>query len=515
MNFTRILTSLNWFTVVLSPLAVILMEVFWVYPWLIWMGRWPALVSQRPPLSLLSVILIAAISFFVTRFFIGRKWSLRRIQLCIVSCALLVIFLVVRLEYGAGFGLFSGQWFVTIARFLLDSFSRPHPIVIALPAAAYLWWRGISRGRSTLYFDDIYFAFILGMVSQVLLIIVWRASSQTHSLSNLTSTLGLYIAGFFFFGLTALALGNLTSIRERMLERDETAPMLARHWLSILMGVVGGIVLISIGIASMFSPEFVAILVRLLNLGYLLLLRVLDIIFIPIGYLVAGLVYITQFMVSLFRRLQLLPSSSGNMTGLEPPPDIVPTHVLSPEAILAIKWGLFAVAVVLVVLLFVRAVFRRRTRRRKSDSEETDESLWSWDTFKADLRLFFGLLWRRIWPKRTKPVTPSHAPVWHPADDTQGPLSIREIYRNLLWEASSSRVTRKSHETPNEFALRLKQAIPDGSEQVEQLTSLYVGIRYGDRDVEAKQVARANSLWKVLKSLLARLGESPPLVKGD
>ncbi len=148
------------------------MEVFWVYPWLAWIGRWPARVWQRPPLSLASLILLLGISFLVTKFFLSRRWSLRWIQLSIVSSGLIAIFMVVRVEYGTGFGLLSWQWFVHTAQLLLDSFSHPHPIVIALAAGVYLWWRGISQGRSSLYFDDIYRSFRAGLTALVVLIVV-------------------------------------------------------------------------------------------------------------------------------------------------------------------------------------------------------------------------------------------------------------------------------------------------------------------------------------------------------
>jgi hypothetical protein len=31
----------DWLATVIYPLAVVLMEVFWVYPWLVWLGTWP------------------------------------------------------------------------------------------------------------------------------------------------------------------------------------------------------------------------------------------------------------------------------------------------------------------------------------------------------------------------------------------------------------------------------------------------------------------------------------------
>ena len=99
----------------------------------------------------------------------------------------------------------------------------------------------------------------------------------------------------------------------------------------------------------------------------------------------------------------------------------------------------------------------------------------------------------------------SPVPSWYLREDVQGTLSIREIYRRLLWQASYSRIARRYHETPYEYARRLGQAVPDGSMQLSELTNLYINVRYGDLEAEHKQVDYANSLWRILQRLLGKL----------
>ena len=205
MKIINRLAKLNWVTVVLSPLMVVLMEAFWLYAWFAWLGKWQTLAWQRPPLSLASLILLLGISFFATRFIFNQNWALRWTRLSIVAGGLVAIFIVVRIEYAAGFGLLSGQWFIDMGNIFLNSFSSFHPIMIAIPAGVYLWWHGISRGRSPLYISDIYRSFLVGIVALVILVIVWRASLGAESLESLASTIAPLIAAFFFFGLTALA----------------------------------------------------------------------------------------------------------------------------------------------------------------------------------------------------------------------------------------------------------------------------------------------------------------------
>jgi hypothetical protein len=60
--FSR-LSKVSWIADVITPLAVILMECFWLYPWLVFIGKLPELQVQKTPLSLLSLIFLLGLSF--------------------------------------------------------------------------------------------------------------------------------------------------------------------------------------------------------------------------------------------------------------------------------------------------------------------------------------------------------------------------------------------------------------------------------------------------------------------
>lgn len=501
MKIVHKLVSLNWIAVVLFPLAVILMEVFWFYPWLVWIGKWQALVWQRSPLSLASVVFLLGISFLVTRFFLGQNWPTRWKRLTIVSCSLVAIFAVVRVEYGAGFGLLSWQWFVHTAQLFPDTFAHPHPLIIALVAGVYLCWRGISRGHSPLYISDIYTSFLMGIVAFVVLIVSLGAGSLGSSASTVTSC----VAAFFFFGLAALILGNLQAIQQKM-PPEEITRVFNRRWLPILFVVTGGIVLLGMGIASIFSSEVVAFLGQLLHSTFHLLSQALHYLLIPLVYLATGLFYAVSFIINWLRGEQL-PQPFQPPASSEP--DELPENVVSqtlPEvAVLVIKWTLFAVIAIAVIFLLVKTISRYRFSKATAEVEEIHESLWSWEGFKADLLLFFSMIWQRFKRKRKKPMPRSPVPRWYTRRKVQGMLGIREIYRYLLWEASRCGIVRHSHETPYEYARRFGQTVPDGSEQVGELTNLYINVRYGDIKAEDKQVDYANNLWKALKRVVDRL----------
>jgi hypothetical protein len=501
------LSNLNWIAVALSRIAVILMEVFWVYPYLVWLGQWQAIGWQRTPLSLASLIFLLGASFLVTRFFLNRKWSLLWVQLAVIFCGLAAIFAVVRVEYGAGFEPLDGQWFAYAGQIFANSFSQLHPMVIACVTAVYIWWRGIVHGRTPLYSANIYRSFLIGIAALVILVIVWRASPGTVSFGNLTSAVGPYIAAFFFFGLVALALTNLQAIQLRMLT-EETARTFNRRWLPILFGVVGGIVLVGVGIASALSPEFLALVARLFNSAGDILSQGLRYLFIPLEYIAAGFFYAMQFIANwLTGGKPMEPFAIADFAPTQKPTEIASSGTFPTAAVLVIKWCLFAAIVIAIIILLARAISRRRSERAKAGVEEIHESLWSWGGFMADLNQFFSMIWGWFTRKGRKTVTVSPAPRWHPEPDIPGgTLDIREIYRHLLWEASRSRTARRLHETPYEYATRLGQAVPDGSRQLDKLTDLYIDTRYGDREPGDKQVNYANSLWRALRSLLRKPG---------
>ena len=499
--FVRQVSRLNWIATVVIPAAVVLMEVYWLYPWFLWMGEIDTLSTARAPLSIGGVIFLLGGGFVVTRYLLSREWSLNWVRWGVIVCGLLVVFTVIRSEYHAGYGLFDMQWFVHTVKILLD-FSQFHPLMIALPAGAYLWWRGIRRGRAPLYTSDIYRTFITGTISFVLLVIVWRVSLGAGSLEDLASTVAPHVAAFFFFALVSLALINLQSIRQKMTPED-VGPSFNRRWLPILILVVGSIVLIGIGVASIFSPEFMSFLSSLVGSIGDFFGTILGYIFIPLGFVAAALYWVGLFLVNLVRG-KGIPEFEGPDFGVgeEEVAETTQGAPISEVVVLGLKWALFVIVAIAIIYLLSRAITRFRVSRMKTDVTEVNESLWSWGGFVADVRLFLSSIWQRIW-RRGKEITASKAAPHRYLDkDEEGTMDIREIYRRLLWQASRFGMGRRGYETPYEYRVRLEQLVPDGQESLTEITDLYVNVRYGEMETQRRQVDRANRLWQSLKGIL-------------
>ncbi len=498
--FLSRVTNLNWVASIFLPLMVIIMEVLWVYPWLVWVGKWQAFDWQRTPLNLLSLVVILGISFIITRFRSTKRPAVLWIKLGLL---MVIIFVIIRMEYGTGFNLLSGQWFSHAAQLFIDSFSHPHPINLAIIALVYLCWRGIRLGNSPLLFDDVYRYFLVGLIALVLLVIVWTATMGLGSLGSLASTVGLQVTGFFLFGLTALALGNLKVVQRRLL-REEMTPLSNRRWIGILLSVVVGIVLLSIGISSIFSPGLVAALMRLFDFVFNIFSHILYYIYIPISYLVQGIYYVVLFLINLIRGRNPFEIETPEFFEPEELPEAIARQAGGIDIVLILKWVFLVFIIVGVIYLLTKAISRFRSFQEEGEVEEVSESLWSWKGFRADLHLFLSMLFNRWRLRRMQKDSGSLVPSWYLEDDTQTILNVREIYRRLLWSASHSGIKHRNHETPYEYSRRLSRTVPDSSEQLGELTNLYVNVRYGDIEVKNEKLEYANALWRFIRRLLQR-----------
>ena len=337
MNLFAGFKKVNWISEVFPPLAIILMEVFSLCAWLIFIGSLPMVTHARPPLTIWSLLILLGGSFIAARFFLKRKWPIAWIQITIMACGLIAIFLVLRVEYAAGFSLSGGQWFATYGNQIINFFTKYPPFVFAIIAGFYLWWRGISLARSRLYFEDVYHSFLIQLVLLVLLIIMWSLTYKTGPMKNITSNIGIYVVGFFFFGLLALALTNLRIIQEKFRKKGELSKNFGRRWLITILIVVGGATLLGIALASIFSTQFISLLGKGMNSISGAYSNVVYFLLLMVGYLVALIYYVVEFFLSLITR------------GAKPLPPTPPQELLqnnnpkttnggfSPEFLLVLK----------------------------------------------------------------------------------------------------------------------------------------------------------------------------------
>ena len=489
--------NFDWLAVVFYPLAVILMECFWVYPWLVWIGAWPLFEEQRPALSLATVIIVLVVSLALTRVLIRQSWRLRVIQASVVGGGLVMVILALGFEYNAGYTFLSAGWFSHAGQLLGNTFNEPSTIAVALPVIVYLWWRGIILGQTTSYFRDIYRSFLLGMLALIALIIIWQISSGSKGFSLPDTGVGMYVIAFFFFGLIAIAMSHLYQMR-RSMPKEEAALTSVKRWLPIMLGVVGGMAVVSFLIASVFSEEFFTSVGHGISAFFSFLGKIFTYLLVPLNYLFDGIFWLIRWFLNLIRTEQEFEPEEFGGAGLFDFGDAAAKGL--PEMLtVVIKWIVILVIIAAVVYILAKAIDRLRMRRPRDEFEEIHESLWSWQGLKDDLGLLLKMMGDRF-RRKQGPARPKGL-----SDDLSLRLNIRDIYRHMLWEGGRSGVPRRPHETTSEYAGRLEKAVPESSEQLDEITGMYIDVRYGENVIPEEQVDNANVIWRTLRGLIRKI----------
>jgi hypothetical protein len=482
-------------------LLAVLLEVLWAYPWLVWIGKWGIVGWPEPPLSLGSAAALALVVEATSRFSLGRAWPMRRVRLVTLSIAIALLAALIRLELGGDYAIWNTDW-ISYAQ------ERLSLVVGGLAFGMYLIWRAISIGRESLSFDDLYRKFLIGLAALAVLLALWGATSKSSEFRRVLASAGLYVVAYFFTGLLALALINLRSIRAEMLRSEGASGLFNRRWLSLLLGVILAILGVSLAVASVFSLDLARLLVHPLNvLANWLLIGFLYGVGYPLGVLAAALIYLLRFLVHLLGRGKppepLNPTDiSGMLSDLRKGAEEQGARGIPAEALLALKWGLVAVAALLIIFVLARALFRYGKGRPEDEIEELSESLWSWQGFKQDLRAFLKRMlgwFRRRRPDRRVIVAPPAA-VAEEADDERI-FTVRELYQGLLWEGRSIGHPRSSSDTPFEYQNRLEESMDAGLPELQAITSAYVADRYGGIDPDRAELALLNRLWRQVRAL--------------
>jgi len=475
-----------------------MMEALCIYPWLVFLGKWPLLLVQRNVLNFASVLILIGAAYMITRYFLKPVSAMPLSRLYIVLAGLILIFVVIRFEYGNGYPLFGEQWFLAYGRILLDTFTHLHPVTIAMPFAFFLYWRGIRRAQSPVYFQNIYPVFLTGLTSLIILAVLWGLSGVNNP-RDITGQIGIYIAGFFFFGLLTLALTNLQNIRLRLKRKEGTPASFNRRWLGIVLGIITGIVALGGGISSLFSSQFTSFLSKTIGFLWNLVEKAVYYLFVPVSYVVGWLVIFFQWLVEMLRRKQGTQSPETITPATSPDMPNVVTNTLSPEVILILKWTFFALVLAGLVIFLVRAIVRNRRAKTDADIEEEHESLWSWRGFQDDFKQWLNSIKNRF----KLPEKPSVSRLdWD--NETNVKLAIRQIYERFLWYTTRLSMPRYSQETPYEYERRILLVFKEQQQPISLITEYYVNNRYSNSPEDEQANAKANDLWDKLRSAFSQ-----------
>ncbi len=485
---------------VAGPLAVILMETFWVYSWLIWSKELAVFPWNEPPLNLFSLFILMVAVFALTRFIPVRSPEMKWVKIGLV---IVTVGIVMNFQYGGGYIPFSGDWLNHMLRLIIDSFNTLHPAVAALTASFYLAWRSIKIANSETFSTDIFRSFLFGMIAVIILIIVWTFSMGRDSTDTFIANTGIYIAGFFFFGLMGLAMGNFLNIRQKLL-REKSAPLSNRRWFSVLFIVIAGLVVIGMAVSALFSPGLLSSITGTAG-GLLYYLNyIFKFLFNSLGFIVEFIWAIMAFLINLVRTDVVAEFESpdfGDIEGLE---DTAIIGTGGFDIMMLIKWIAFIIMAAFVLYMIYRALKRYQAKAYDSGIEEFSESLWSWLGFRKDIRLFFSNLFERWFGSRMRKMRAGLTHIVQREEKFPDDMGVREIYSRMLRDTAQAGHGRRTYETPYEYAGRVEHSLPGIEDEMDDLTDLYVSVRYGEKKLKAWETEHANVIWRLLHRFFSK-----------
>ncbi len=331
-----------------------------------------------------------------------------------------------------------------------------------------LWWRGRVLAEAELTADGVRDEFLI--VGGVLLgvLVIFRDAAGITPLTSAAA-----VVGYLGSGLVAVGLARQ--------EQAGLAPNAASG--AVVAAATAVLLLASVGIVALLSPELAGIVLGLLGqaLGALLWLLML-----PLVWLLSWL----QVRLPLATDLPMPAPPQAPPELAERP--LPPEWVLQLIAIALAALGVIGIIVVAGALLWLVLTFLQRTEFRAGVrapvAVEADGTPWQ------DARGLVGGL--RGWLARL--AGGARVAAHRRGSQAQ---DVRTAYRALLRWAEARGVVRAPAETPAELRRRLDELAPEGAPHFALLTDAYERARYGGAAAPADELARCRASLQALEAL--------------
>lgn len=464
----------NWIEAVVLPLAAAIFTADWLGLWALWLLR---LGGHKTPFPLLPQVMAAVMlaAAFLTRALLLADGPLPRTRNIIVVGGVIVVLGLNWLAFG-----YRSPNDVAASLIMLKETLPPE--LITLVIICFLWWRGITIGRSEIPHESLADAFYNGVIALAFLFLVNTFNPL------LTPADALWPALFFFAsGLGALSLAGLEEDRRRQKDSTGQWPALNRRWLVTVAGVIGLIVLGGLLEASALAPDAFKTFIIFFRPVQEALLILIGFIFLLLAQIfIWPIFYIVEALWNLLSRLEPI-----NFPG--PPPglaqrmqELVEAITRSPAFQSASQSFAWLIIVVILALVFWLAARRLWRLAGGGNENEIHESIFSSELLLNQLKNLFA---RKVQPP---PPGPPYLSLNGPADDPR--LIIRRAYQRLLAWAGALGQPRPPGATPLTFAGTLTQAVPAQAQVIADITRAYLTARYAADSPtleEARQVESA------------------------
>lgn len=465
-------------------------EVGWLDAWSIALGWW--IGPRDEPLlglpTLLALVVAAAILTGAARRVSER--ALLAIALLGLIVAILLGFAV--LDAARGNGTWAEVWQLWGSTSL--GFRHLGVILVALVA----WWRGIVAGRTRIDLDRVQSA-LRGQTIALIVLFVTNALAGSSGAPPASLIGGVLLV--IFAGLVGMPLARLIDLRASERGRAGTLGV-NQHWVAMLLGAVVGLLVAALALAAIVTFDRLDTLLQPIGaVANLLLLILLYAIGLPIAYVLSWLIGLIpkrgapprQMPVggiqSVIQQLQHQQNAAPSSAWLE-----------------ILKWGLFALVAVAVVLFLYRAASQYLEKQELEAVDETRDFVWSWDEVKSAVKE-----WILGWLGRRRPKVAASVSTANGVAGPGLPLDPRALYRELLRLGADRGRRREPSETPLEYerALTAVESFARSEAEVDAITLAYLQARYGEAAPEPRLVDEAREALEKVRGQIDQRVDRP------
>lgn len=440
------------------PLAAVVIDFCWMYPWLLFASGMLYGTAAMPLLPAGPAFLLLVGGAAAVRRIAAQPWSLPVIRAVVVGAGFAAGLIAVKSTYYGAYPITDLRWMGALLAAAHDAMPEVLPAVAGAAAAALLWWRGVVLGGRDFNYVEIDRLFRGGLAWSVIYVILFAAYAETRAFA-VAGDAPAYLLAFFSFSLLSLAVARLIDLWTQTHADEQQAWASNRHWLMLLLGVVGLIVLATVLLSGAVPSDLRSMLGRILTP----LLPVVELLFYVVFAVALVLARVILFVWSRLPRRtpQPVEMPANPLQGLLR--DLRELQV-DPGVVSGARWGMVLLVVGLLCLLIAVAIVRVR-RRKRQPGEDERESVWSTRAALAGLGAALRGWWTRLRPASAG-VEPTDV------------AAIREIYRQLLRLAAERGARRRPDQTPYEFLPQLSAAAVPREAHAEAITETYVAVRY-------------------------------------
>lgn len=458
-------------------------EMCWFVP-LFWGMIW-SFVRHQPLLIWAGMLVLTMGFFFFYRALVAANLALRLQQGLLAAGLVLCIVFVLRFHVLGGSELRAVDWLLMPFRDVSDVSRRVPLSWVTIMLMVYLWARAIHLANRSISTEQVGFSFRSGVLLLAGSTLIVRLFTDLDASG--------FVMAYFFFGLVAVALSRVEEVSH--LPNSTSVPF-SGFWIGSTVGAVAVLVVLGVLVALFLTTGGLQLLLALLAP----VLRLVEVIVVAVGTL---LLQLFEWLLDLFSvdltQLggQLREVLSQLDLTLEPPQ--VPPPEGGSQAWLIISRALqiaFTVVLPVGAALLILVLTWRRMRKRSDDQAggESRESLLSAGVVAEGLQ---GMLQGGL--QRLGELA-GLVRQFGPGARFLTAVSIRRIYRNMVRMATDAGYPRSTAQTPYEYLVTLRRALPSSEADATVITEAYVNAHYGQVPDSAEELQRIRDCWERMRS---------------